>query len=234
MSQATRIVTGLLAAPGFALPEWAQGRLHLAVWDRSQGPERPILHGPVSGPEGAFRLELRPEDLPRLAAAASGGHGPQHLATVGWGASLNPALAHLLWPEEWAERDWLNLGWQGQVTLVGYVEQMHLQEVGGLHLAILELVGHAAPPSYRRLPPLPLPPAGDRHGPGDDRSPGGAPDQVYYLLAEVESPLAAAAQDALVSNLRVVCLAGLGAQEAYWHEVVNVPLVLEALTLVAL
>ncbi len=218
-------LTGQLTMPDYALPRWAQDRLALALWDRDTGPEPPLSSGPVSGPHGAF-------DLPLPAAAAQqmalGGlrEGPQQLITVGWGAERDPALAELPWRADGA------LGWDGRVTLIGYVEQLHLLEWGALPLAVLEVVGHVAPFTYRRLPALPLPPTGDRHGLHTDRHLHDAPEHVYYLLADADSPLAALAQDALVSSLQIVALAGLGEQEAYWHELVSLPLVLDSLTLI--
>jgi len=206
----------VLTAPGYTLPAWAVDRLGLIVWSRDAGPQAPLLRAAPGGPAGRCALTL-PDD--------SG--DPARLAiTVGWGAALEPVLAHLPWPAN------DQIGWDGTVALIGYVEQLHLLEWGGLPLAVLELAGHAAPLTYRRLPPLPVPAVGDRHGLHADRPLEDGAEQVYYLLAEAESPLAALAQDALVSNLRVAAVASLGAEEAGWHALVNLPLVLDGLTLI--
>ena len=98
---------------------------------------------------------------------------------------------------------------------------------------MLEVVGRAVPYTYQRLPDLPRPALGDRHGLHEDRHLEDTDEQVYYILADAESPLAAVAQDALVSGLRVVCTTSLGEHEAGWHEFVNIPLVLEQITLIA-
>ena len=220
MSDSSRLITGRLTAPGFSLPEWARGHLYGSRRERDRVPAGTLLSFAVTGADGAFQI---PANDVRSDTAA--------LAAVGWGEALNPVLANFFLPEDWAARDSLDLGWDGRVTAIGFVEQMHWQQVGELPLAVLELVGYAVPPTYRRLPSLPLPPIGDRHGLHADH-PDNITEQVYYLLADAESPLATAAQDALVSSLRVVCTASLGTQEARWHEIVNLPLVLDALTLI--
>lgn len=232
MPNPTRTLAGRLTAPDAILPDWAVGRLHLSLWDRDHGPESAFLHAPLHGPTGQFSLTLEEETALKLAMI---GHreGAQHVASIGWGPARDPVLVHLPWPKDWPERNSVSLDWRGWVMLIGYVEQMHIQEFGGLPLAVLELSGHAAPITYRRLPSLPQPADGDRHGLHTDRHLEDGPEQVAYLLADVDSPLAAAAQDALVSSLRVVCEGSLGAQEGGWHEVVNVPLLLDALTLIA-
>lgn len=223
-------LTGHLTAPDQPLPAWAIERLHLALWDRDSGPETPLAAAPTSGPRGKFTLDLSDEAALRLAL---GGHreGPQQAVSIGWGAALDPVLAVLPWPPDAAQR--AALDWTGQVSLIGYVEQLHLQEFGGLALVVLELVGRPTPLTYDRLPALPLPPLGDRHGLHVDRHLEDSLEHVYYLLAEAETPLAALAQDALVSSLQVAAVASLGEQEGGWHEVVNLPLILDALTLIA-
>ena len=127
----------------------------------------------------------------------------------------------------------MQLDWQGEVALRGYVEQLHILEVGGLPLAILELVGQSLPHTYDRLPPLPQPALDDRHGLHTDRHLDDSPEHVYYLLADAESPLAAVAQDALVSSLRVTCFASLGEDAGGWDELINLPLILDSITLLA-
>ncbi len=206
----------VLTVPAYTLPAWAVDHLGLIIWSRDTGPQAPLLRAAPQGPAGRYTL-----DLP---AATS---DPVRLVTtIGWGAALEPVLAHL----PWSGGD--PPGWDGTVTLIGYLEQLHLQEWSGLPLVVLELVGQAAPITYRRLPPLPIPALGDRHGLHTDRPLEESAEQVYYLLAEAESPLAALAQDALVSSLRVVAVASLGVEEAGWHALVNLPLVLDALTLI--
>ncbi len=223
-------IAGDLTAPDFPLPAWAQGRLSIALWDRDQGPERALACATATGPHGAFRLDL---DAAAQAALSLTGYrpAPQHVVSVGWGQARDPVLANLPWPADWAARKRLNLAWDGQVTLIGHVEQIHYQEAGGLLLAALELSGYAAPITYRRLPPLPASSA-DRHGLDADRRLDDAPEQVAYVLLDAESPLATVALDALVSSLRVVCVASLGPQEGGWHAVVDLPLLLDALTIV--
>ncbi|GAB4574428.1 MAG: hypothetical protein Kow0077_20960 [Anaerolineae bacterium] len=216
---------GQLMAAGGALPEWAQAHLYIALRDRDDAPENPMTTGPVSGPQGTFALPLDPEAAIKL-ALPSHRDGPHHLATLGWDTALNPALAELPWQASGI------LNWDGAVTLTGYVEQLHLLEWGGLPLAVLELAGWLVPHTYRRLPPLPLPVPGDRHHLHADRHLHDSPEQAYYLLADADSPLTALAQDALVSNLRVVAFCSLGEQAAGWHELVNIPLVLDSLTLI--
>jgi|GEM_PF-3935178 len=223
-------IAGDLTAPDFHLPTWAQDRLWIALWDRDRGPEHVLASAAATGPRGAFRLDL---DADAQAALCLTGYrpAPQHVVSVGWGQSRDPVLANLPWPADWAARKRLDLGWDGQVTLIGHVEQIHYQEAGGLLLAVLELSGYAAPVTYCRLPPLPAS-GKDRHGLDADRRLDDAPEQVAYVLLDAESPLATVALDALVSSLRVVCIAGLGPQEGDWHAVVTLPLLLEALTIV--
>lgn len=220
MSDSSRFITGRLTAPDFALPEWAQGHLYVGLRQREPDPAGTLLSLPMTGANGTFQIPA--DDMGKDTVA---------LVAVGWGEALNPVLANFFLPEDRAAQDSLDLGWDGSVTVIGYVEQMHWQQVGELPLAVMELVGYAVPPTYRRLPPLPLPAIGDRHGLHTDH-PDNVTEQVYYLLTDAESPLAAAAQDALVSSLRVVCTASLGTQEARWYEIVNLPLVLDALTLI--
>lgn len=205
-----------LTSFSYNLPPWAVNRLGLIIWNRDSGPQSPLLRVAPLGPTGRCdqNVPAGPSDADRL------------VVTIGWGASLEPVLAHLPW--KWGGR----LDWNGTTTLIGYVEQLHLQEWAGLSLLVLELVGHVAPITYRRLPPLPAPAVGDRHGLHTDRPLEDSPEQVYYLLAEAESPLATLAQDALVSSLRVVATASLGPGGGGWHELVNLPLTLDGLTLI--
>ena len=230
MSASPTTLTGRLAAPDSPLPAWAVDRLHLALWDRDAGPDAPLAVAPASGPRGDFRLALNEDAALRLVL---GGHreGPQQAVSLGWGEALDPVLAILPWPLG-AEQN-VVLDWTGQVSLIGYVEQFHLQEFGGLALIVLELVGRPVPLTYGRLPDLPLPPLGDRHGLHVDRHLEDTPEHVYYLLVEAETPLAALAQDALVSSLQVAAVASLGDEEGGWHEAVNLPLILDALTLIS-
>lgn len=223
-------LTGRLTAPEYRLPAWAIDRLHLVLWDRDTGPEEPLGHAEASGPHGEFRFTLTPDAILTLALT---GHqqGPRQVVSVGWGDTLDPILAELPWPVE--ADPGVSLGWRGEVSVIGYVEQLHAQEVGELGLAVLELAAHVTPITYRRLPPLPLPGLGDRHGLHVDRPLEERPEQVYYALAEVESALVTLAQDALISNLKVVCVASLGEDEGRWDEVVNVPLLVEGISLLA-
>ncbi len=230
MTTSVYAIAGDLTAPDFRLPAWAQDRLWIALWDRDQGPEHVLTSVRTTGPRGAFRLDL---DTDAQAALSLTGYrpAPQHIVSVGWGQSRDPVLANLPWPADWAAHKRLDLRWNGQVTLIGHVEQIHYQEAGGLLLAALELSGYAAPITYRRL--LPLPASGaDRHGLDADRRLDDAPEQVAYVLLDAESPLATVALDALVSSLRVVCVASLGPQEGDWHAVIDLPLLLEALSIV--
>lgn len=218
-------LTGQIAAPDYHLPAWAHDRLTMSLWDRDEGPDHPILSGPVTGPAGQFALPL-PDEAALQLAMVGHSEGPQHIVTVGWNAALDPVLAELPWQEDG------QLGWDGGVSLRGFVEQLHLIEWGGLPLTVLEIVGHALPHTYQCLPALPLPALGDRHGLHTLRHLEDSPEQVFYALADPDSPLAALAQDALVSSLRLVAHCSLGEQDAYWHELVNVPLVLDSLTLI--
>lgn len=231
MSESTRIITGRLTEPSYTLPAWAQDQLHFTLWDRDEGPQQVIARTPLHGAEGRFQLELDADAALNLAMV---GHreGPHHLISIGWSKALDPVLANLSWPNNWAEARDLSLNWDGTVTLVGYVEQLHLLEAGGLPLAVLEMAAHAAPFTYRHLPPLPLPPTGDRHGLHTDRHLEETGEHVYYLLAEAGQTLAAAAQDALVSSLKAVAFASLGEQAGGWHEIVNLPLILDEFTLI--
>ncbi len=230
MPDSPSILTGRLTAPDYRLPTWATDRLHLVLWDRDSGPEAPLAHAPARGPHGEFRFALTP-DAALTMALTGPRQGPRQVVSVGWGDSLDPILAELSWPTDYGPAT--ALGWRGEVSLIGYVEQLHAQEMGELGLAVLELAAHVTPITYRRLPPLPLPGLGDRHGLHVDRPLEDRPEQVYYALAEVESPLVTLAQDALISNLKVVCVASLGEDEGRWDEVVNVPLLVEGISLLA-
>jgi hypothetical protein len=227
----TRTLTGRIVAPDYRIPSWAQTMLHIAVWDRDVGAEEAILQASLSGPEGSFSIELSGEAALQLAMI---GHraGPQHIVSIGWGESLDPVMVNLPWPGNWSETDSLSPGWDGTLTVIGYVEQLHIEEFGGIPLAILEVAGRATPITYQRLPSLPVPVVGDRHGLDTDRALEDTGEQVYYLLADAETPLAALAQDALVSSLRIVATASLGPQEGHWHELVNLPLMLDKITLI--
>jgi hypothetical protein len=232
MTDPARILAGTLVPADLPVPPWARDHLWIALWDRDQGPDQVIARTQVTGPEGAFRFALGAGQLTDLALT---GHrpGPHHLVSLGWGEALAPLLTCLPWPEDWAERERLDLCWDHRAAQIGFVEQMHCLEVGTLPVAVLELAGYPLPFTYRRLPPLPLPASGDRHGLHTDRRLDDAEEQITYFLVGAESPLASIAQDALVSQLRVVAVGSLGRQSASWHDLVNLPLVLEELTLIA-
>lgn len=231
MVQQNKIIRGSIFSQQIALPAWAQDQLHMTLWDRDEGPDCVILRSALEGPTGTFAFSADADAALKLAML---GHrtGPQHIVSVGWQSNLDPVLAHLPWPRVFSDES-VTLNWDQQVSLIGYMEQIHMQEIGGLPLVVIEMAARAVPYTYRRLPPLPQSVVEDRHGLHADRSLEDCPEQIYYVLADAESSLAAVTQDALVSNLMVMCVTTLGPQEGCWHEIVNVPLLLEKITIIA-
>jgi hypothetical protein len=68
-----------------------------------------------------------------------------------------------------------------------------------------------------------------RHEP----EPGTARAFTYTCLALADSIYAEYLHHAMVSELAVDCLAAFGPEEGRWHEIVGLPLLVEAVTLLA-
>jgi hypothetical protein len=187
----------------FEIPDYAQDMLFLVT---SAGAVR------AQGDHGRFTLEQLYEE-------------PLHLA---WGAPEGPTLA--IWNAVSNGKP-LNLGWDGRVTAGGFVERLHAREVGGLDILVAEVFGGAFPADYIGLPSLE-----DMRRGVFGRPAGSEPavrSQTYPFIILAESNFAALVQDALVSGLAVDAYGALASDDGHWHEVVGLPLLLDAITLLA-
>jgi hypothetical protein len=164
---------------------------------------------PTSGKQGEFTLAA-----PLTAPVA-----------LRWGTAHGPTLTLLPVPPAGSR----SLGWQGQVIVGGFIDRIHACEIGGLEVAIVEVVGGAFAAGHTALPSLTdmrggvfaRPSNAEPHTSGDS----------FPLIALAESSVAALAQDALVSGLAVDAYGRLADEAGGWHEALGLPLLLEALTL---
>jgi hypothetical protein len=169
----------------------------------------------TSGTRGAFSL-----DVP--------GDGTEAMFLV-WGTADGPPLTVWHRPDTGAP---FTVGWQGAVSVGGFIERLHVVEARGLELVIAEVEGGLLPPSYRRLPTLVQMQTAPFTRQGSDDPPL-MRDFAYTFLAAAESVYAEYLHHALVSELAVDCFAVLGPQKGRWHEIVGLPLLLESVSLLA-
>jgi hypothetical protein len=88
------------------------------------------------------------------------------------------------------------------------------------------------PADYRRVPALADSQAGDVQR-RDDADLGATRAFTYTMLALADSVCAEYLHHAMVSELAVDCFVTLGPQEGRWHEIMGLPLLIEALSLLA-
>ena len=162
----------------------------------------------VSGPRGTFALDDSGGDI-----------------ALAWGTADGPVLAR------WAHMPaGAVLDWTGSVGIGGFVERLHVLETHGLDVLIVEIEGDVLPAAYRRVPTLADYQAGNLH-PRDDADVGTTRAFTYTLLALADSVFAEYLHHAMVSELAVDCFATLGPQEGRWHEIMGLPLLIDALSL---
>jgi hypothetical protein len=164
----------------------------------------------ASGPRGAFALD------------DAGGE-----IALAWGTADGPVLAR--WPDMPAGEV---LGWSGSVGVGGFVERLHVFETRGLEVVVAEIEGDTLPMGYRRVPALADYQAGNVQR-RDDADIGATRAYTYTMLALADSVYAEYLHHAMVSELATDCFATLGPQEGRWHEIVGLPLLIEALSLLA-
>jgi hypothetical protein len=164
----------------------------------------------ASGPRGAFALD-----------------DPGGEITLAWGTADGPVLTR--WPYMPAGDV---LGWTGSVGVGGFVERLHVLESHGLEVLIAEIDGDVLPADYRRVPTLADYQAGDLQR-RDDADIGATRAFTYTLLALADSVFAEYLHHAMVSELAIDCFTKLGPQEGLWHEIMGLPLLIEALSLLA-
>jgi hypothetical protein len=187
----------------FEIPTYAQDMLFLVT---SAGAVR------AQGAHGRFTLDLLYDE-------------PLHLT---WGANDGPTLA--IWNAVSNGKP-LNLGWDGRVTAGGFVERLHAREIGGLDILVAEVFGGAFPVDYIGLPSLDDMRRGVFGRPADAEP--AVRSQTYPFIILAESNFAGLVQDALVSGLAVDAYGALASDYSRWHEVVGLPLLLDAITLLA-
>lgn len=202
-------ITGYLVAEEslWRIPAYAQDLLWVQLDDHAER---------TNGARGQFQLNVPGEISSAL--------------FVVWGTAGGPPLT--IWHKPDLEAPFV-VGWQGSVGVGGFVERLHVLEVQqDLELVIAEIEGSLLPSDYRRLPTLtqmqqmPFRRLVDE----DQASPGSF---TYTFLAMADSIYAEYLHHAMVSELAVNCFATLGPQDAYWHEIVGLPLLLDSVSLLA-
>jgi hypothetical protein len=167
------------------------------------------------GPRGAFTL-----DVP--------GEGVAAMQLV-WGAAGGPPLT--VWHRPEIEAPFV-VGWQGTVKIGGFVERLHALTVRGLALVVAEVEGSLLPAHYRRLPTLVQMQSVPFIRQDADAQPL-TRDHVYTFIAGTDTIQAEYLHHAMISELALDCYATLAPQKGQWYEVVGLPLLLEAVTLLA-
>lgn len=169
----------------------------------------------ASGPRGTFDLDV-----------TANADEPIRLR---WGTANGPPLAD--WRISGANMPFV-AGWQGTVAVGGFVERLHALERRGLEIVVAEVEGTMLPPDYARLPTLDQ----MQRAPFRRRTepePDVAREYTYTFLALADSIYAEYLHHAMVSELAMDCITVLGPQEGRWHEIVGMPLLVEAVTLLA-
>ncbi len=142
---------------------------------------------------------------------------------IRWGTPDGIVLAY--WPVHEAQH------WNGHVKIGGHVERLHARELGDVVFLIAEVVGGVLPIGYQAFPSLE-----DMQGGvfafDQDAEPFAAQFSYPLIMAE-DSPFAALAQDALVSNLSVDVIGKLADDVDGWQNICGLPLLIESLTLLA-
>jgi hypothetical protein len=191
---------------GWQVPAYAQDMLWVQVGHHA---------GRASGLRGAFDLDVTGD-----------ADGPIRLL---WGTAEGPPLAN--WHFSGADTPFV-AGWQGTVAVGGFVERLHALERRGLEVVVVEVEGTTLPLDYARLPTLDqMQRAPFRRR--NERESGSAREFTYTFLALADSIYAEYLHHAMVSELAVDCIGILGPQEGRWHEIVGMPLLVEAVTLLA-
>jgi hypothetical protein len=164
----------------------------------------------ATGPRGAFALDDTSGEI-----------------ALAWGTADGPVLAR--WPDRPAGDV---LGWAGSVGIGGFVERLHVFETRGLEVLVAEIEGDVLPAGYRRVPTLADMQAGNFQR-GDEADIGATRAFTYTMLALADSVYAEYLHHAMVSELAVDCFATLGPQEGQWYEIMGLPLLIDALSLLA-
>lgn len=154
---------------------------------------------------------------------------PVPVITVRWGAPDGPALVSLRWQPD-------SLDWDGTAAVGGYVDTLHITNIAGLEDAVAVLTLGAQPllPSTepylaaRRRSKVPYAVPAFQDGLNADIE-----ESVQTWITYAEGPLAAIAQDALVSKLRVYAFGRLAEDRGAWHKRFALPVLMESLTLFA-
>ncbi|MDX1993845.1 MAG: hypothetical protein SF029_15770 [bacterium] len=152
---------------------------------------------------------------------------PAALLTLRWGSPDGPALARLPWKPD-------SLDWDGTVKMGGYVDAIHVTEIGGISypVTVIYMGGQPLKASTSGFPDAAL----------RNRPPYPAPEFYAGLAAEVgqsattwlvpdESPMAAMAQHAMMNNLRLYFFGRLADDNSGWAAHFALPLLLQAATL---
>lgn len=191
-------------ASAWRIPAYARDMLWIAAGGEA---------APVTGPHGSYRVERGAADAPLL---------------LTWGTADGPPLA--VWPP--SDTSPAPPDWDGTVRLAGFVERLHVLEAHGLELVVAEVQGALLPAGYPRLPTLDeMRAAPFARDPAQDHP--AAREATYPLLAPAGSIQAEYLHHALISELSVDCFAALGPHEGGWHTIVGLPLLVEALSLLA-
>lgn len=129
-----------------------------------------------------------------------------------------PVLAHLHWQVD-------SLAWDGAVRIGGYIDVQHIMgdEALPAPLVVLHVGGQPLLPSVNPLrPPLSF-----------DDALADTDWTTAAWLAFDDHPALTLAQDALVSKLRVWCFGALADDDSGLHELIDLPILLESMTLFA-
>ncbi len=167
----------------------------------------------AEGEQGRFVMDSLPED---------------GLLTLCWGRPDGPPLAR------WSLDELSGLeavGWGGEVAIGGFVERLHTLTVRGLDLMIAEVEGGPLPASYTQLPDLDT--MRETVFRRDDDAPLDDDRHMYPVIVQAETMLAESLHHALISELPMDCWGILGPQAGGWHDLVGLPILLEAVTLLA-
>lgn len=167
----------------------------------------------AEGPAGLFTLK-----------------SPSAWINVRWGSANGAVLARLRW-----QADCLN--WNGRVRLGGYIDALHLSQLGtggDEYYGVVFFGGQPLKPETSLYPTT-----GQRtrsvYAPPDFYKliDSDVPETTSTWIASDDSPLLTMAQDAMFNKARVVFTGRLTTSAEHWERVLALPLMLETITLFA-
>jgi hypothetical protein len=157
-------------------------------------------------------------------------NAPAAWVNVRWGHAAGALLARLRWQAD-------NLNWNGRIRVGGYVDGLHLSQLGtggDEYFGVIAFGGQPLKPDTILYPGMTLR-THDVYVPPDFYKliDSDVPESTTTWIASDEGPLLTMAQDAMFNKTRVVFTGRLTTGADHWERLLALPLILETITLFA-